>query len=125
VEVSTAKECLINPKLRLLSRSQEIPLPDPSHFIGAEITSSPTACGLANVTFIITGVSFKVMKNQVLSDPAELVSRRRASEILGVTPRSIYRYEKAGVLTPIRLNCRVTRYRKEELLKLIADHTAS
>jgi predicted site-specific integrase-resolvase len=65
------------------------------------------------------------MNKSVLSEQIELVSRRRASEILGLTPGSIYRYEKVGLLTPIRLNSRVTRYRMGELQKLIADHTPS
>ena len=48
-----------------------------------------------------------------------LISRRQAAEILGVTPKTIRRYEKSGRLTPIRLNNRVTRYRKEQLDELI------
>jgi predicted DNA-binding transcriptional regulator AlpA len=66
-----------------------------------------------------------VMKSTLSLEQLQLLSRRRASDILGVSPRSIYRYKRAGLLTPIRLNSRVARYRKQELQNMIANHTAS
>ena len=38
----------------------------------------------------------------------------------GVDPKTVARYERQGFLTPIRLNCRVIRYRREELEAFIA-----
>jgi hypothetical protein len=38
----------------------------------------------------------------------------------GVDPKTVACYERQGFLTPIRLNCRVIRYRREELEAFIA-----
>jgi hypothetical protein len=54
-----------------------------------------------------------------------LVSRREAADMLGINPRTVREYERRGLLSPIRLNCRVIRYRREELERLIDDCSAT
>jgi YD repeat-containing protein len=50
-----------------------------------------------------------------------LISRRNAGIILEVCTKTLYRWERAGKLTGIKLNARTTRYYRHELEKLIAD----
>ena len=40
------------------------------------------------------------------------------------TPKTIYRYERAGMLSAIKPNSRLTRYRREEVEALIEAATA-
>ncbi len=47
------------------------------------------------------------------------ISRRRASEILSVTTRTLRRWEQKGILHPLRINPRVTRYYLKEVLGLL------
>ena len=64
------------------------------------------------------------MKNLDTSDASQLLSRRETANLLRVHPRTILRYERAGLLNPIRLNCRVTRYKRAEVEQLIANSSA-
>jgi transposase len=43
-----------------------------------------------------------------------LISRRQAAEMFGVGPKTIYRWERAGLLTAIKLNSRTTRYHRHD-----------
>ena len=58
-----------------------------------------------------SGNSDTVMSNK-------LMSRRRASELGEVSIRTIYNFEKRGLLKPIKLNSRLVRYQEEEVLAL-------
>jgi hypothetical protein len=60
------------------------------------------------------------MKKQHLSGLPELLTRREAAELLRVNPRTLLRYEQQGLLTPIRLNSRVTRYQQKDLEQFLA-----
>lgn len=54
--------------------------------------------------------------------PSDLISRREAAEMQGYkSPRSVYRQERAGLLTAYKISVRATRYRRSDVLKLIAD----
>jgi predicted site-specific integrase-resolvase len=59
----------------------------------------------------------------ILYGQTGLISRRQAAEMLAVTPKTICRYERAGRLLLIKLSYRVTRYNRDQVLKLIADGT--
>ena len=51
----------------------------------------------------------------------KLISRRRAAELIGVTTRTLMRWEKAGLfLAPIRIG-RLVRYSLREILQFIDD----
>jgi len=62
------------------------------------------------------------MKSSDTSNTIQLLSRRDAANLLRVDPRTIRRYECAGLIKPIRLNCRVTRYLREDIEKLVANY---
>ncbi len=47
------------------------------------------------------------------------ITRSRAAEMLDKTPRTLRRYEVQGLLTPIKLNCRVVIYREEEVQRIL------
>jgi hypothetical protein len=47
------------------------------------------------------------------------IKRSRAAEMLDKTPRTIARYEKQGLLTPIKLNCRSVVYRLADVQRLL------
>ena len=61
-----------------------------------------------------------MLKNTNKFRQEPLVSRREAADMVSVTPKTIREYERKGLLTPIRLNCRVIRYERQELERLIA-----
>ena len=48
-----------------------------------------------------------------------MISRRQAGEILGLSTRTLKRMEERGVLHAYRLNARVVRYRRDEVLELL------
>ncbi|HMJ91469.1 MAG TPA: helix-turn-helix domain-containing protein [Candidatus Acidoferrum sp.] len=50
-----------------------------------------------------------------------LVSRRDAAQALAVTTKTIYRYERAGLLKGVRLNSRTVRYHRADLNRLVAE----
>lgn len=47
------------------------------------------------------------------------IKRSRAAELLDKTPRTLARYEAAGLLTPIKLNCRSVVYFEWQVRKLL------
>ena len=54
--------------------------------------------------------------------PSDLISRREAMVMQGYkSPRSVYRQERAGLLVAYKISSRATRYRRSDVLKLIAD----
>ena len=56
-----------------------------------------------------------------ISHPLSLVSRRDAAQALAVTTKTIYRYERAGLLKGVRLNSRTVRYHRADLNRLVAE----
>lgn len=54
-----------------------------------------------------------------------LLSRRDVGKICGVHPGSVARWESQGLLTGIKLNARVTRYREDDVSRLIASATCA
>jgi predicted site-specific integrase-resolvase len=48
----------------------------------------------------------------------QLIRPSEAEKILALSRRTLRRYETAGKLTPVKLNCRVTRYRLSDVLRL-------
>jgi hypothetical protein len=51
--------------------------------------------------------------------PEPLLTRREAGKILNLHPLSLKRYDKAGILKPIRLTSKTVRYSREEVLGLL------
>jgi predicted site-specific integrase-resolvase len=49
-----------------------------------------------------------------------LLTRKQVAELLGVCTESVKRRERAGLLSAIRLGCRITRYRRADVEKLIS-----
>ena len=58
-------------------------------------------------------------KQQKDSIPDGLLTRRQVAALLAVSTESVKRYERRGVLASIRLNCRVIRYRPEDVQRMI------
>jgi predicted site-specific integrase-resolvase len=54
-----------------------------------------------------------------------LLSRRDIARICNVHPGSVARWERQGLLTAVKINARVTRYRAEEVERLIANATCT
>jgi predicted site-specific integrase-resolvase len=52
-----------------------------------------------------------------------LLSRRDVAKICNVHPGSIARWERQGLLTAIKINARVTRYREDDVSRLVASAT--
>jgi MerR HTH family regulatory protein len=50
----------------------------------------------------------------------KLLRRSRAAELLGLCPTTLRRYERSGILTPVKLNSRLTLYKEADILNLIA-----
>ena len=59
-----------------------------------------------------------------MNQMTDLVSRRKAAEMLNVCPRTIARYEKQSRLLALKLTCRTTRYRRCDVEKFV-DNAAS
>jgi DNA-binding transcriptional MerR regulator len=57
--------------------------------------------------------------------PKPLLSRREVSRICGVHIRSVARWERQKLLTGIKFNARVTRYRAEDVERLIENASSS
>ncbi len=60
------------------------------------------------------------MKTKLLE---KYYSRREIAEKFSVDTGTIYRWELRGLLTPIRVNSRVIRYRESEVLALVKSWT--
>lgn len=54
-----------------------------------------------------------------------LLSRRDVAKICSVHPGSVARWERLGLLTAVKINARVTRYREDEVSRLVASATCS
>ena len=52
--------------------------------------------------------------------PQPTIKRSRAAELLDRTTRTLVNYEKAGLLTPIKRNCRSVVYLEAEVTALAA-----
>lgn len=50
----------------------------------------------------------------------KLLRRSRAAELLGLCPATLRRYERSGVLAPVKLNSRLTLYKEADILNIIA-----
>ena len=48
-----------------------------------------------------------------------LLSRKQVAEMAGVHPGTIKRWERRGLLKPIRINPRVVRYKAAEVMRLL------
>jgi hypothetical protein len=48
----------------------------------------------------------------------KLIKRSQATDLLGVGARTLRRYETAGLLTPIKPNCRLVLYCLEEVERI-------
>jgi hypothetical protein len=48
----------------------------------------------------------------------KLVKRSQAADLIGVGARTLRRYETAGLLTPIKPNCRLVLYRLADVEKI-------
>jgi predicted site-specific integrase-resolvase len=60
------------------------------------------------------------IKSRVRGD-MRLLSRRKAAELLHVSTKTLFRWERAGRLKAIKLNSRTTRYFEHDVEKLISD----
>ena len=47
------------------------------------------------------------------------IKRSRAAELLDKTSRTLVRWEKEGILYPIKLNCRAVVYRRDEIQRIL------
>lgn len=57
------------------------------------------------------------------SPQIQLLSRRDVGRMCGVHPGSVARWERQGLLTGVKLNARVTRYRADDVARLVANAT--
>ena len=58
------------------------------------------------------------MRNALIED--ELLNPKQLGDMLGVSRKSIRRYELAGLLNPIKLNKRVIRYASSDIQKMLS-----
>jgi hypothetical protein len=66
--------------------------------------------------------TMKISKRPEKKDTLErLIPRPRVADLLGVCTRTIKRYESKKLLTPHILNCRLTAYPENEVLRLISN----
>ena len=61
---------------------------------------------------------------KMTQDDTELLSRQEVADLLTVTPRTIARWEKKNLLTPIRLSSRIIRYSRSEVEELLVKSRA-
>lgn len=54
-----------------------------------------------------------------------LLSRKDVAKICNVHPGSVARWERQGMLTGIKINARVTRYREDDVSRLVSSATCS
>ena len=52
--------------------------------------------------------------------PLKTLTRKEIARIFGVHPGSVKRWDKAGKITPIRINARTIRYSRAEVEALIS-----
>ena len=51
--------------------------------------------------------------------PPKMLTRKEVAEILGVHPNSIKNYEKAGIITPVRITTATIRYKYTDVEALM------
>ena len=61
------------------------------------------------------------MKENGLFKQRDLLSSKEVSEILGLSRRTLARYEEQGILKPVKLNSRVIRYYRNEIEDMLAN----
>ena len=54
-----------------------------------------------------------------VSTPPRTLTRKQVAEILHLHPGSVKRYDRAGILHPIRITSRTVRYSESEVLELL------
>ena len=66
-----------------------------------------------------------MLKTTILDPIAtpKLPSRQQVADDFGVCVHTIARWEKQGLLKAVRINARVIRYRREDVLRLLNDAT--
>lgn len=65
-------------------------------------------------------------KNQARDlSPGCLLSRKEVAQILGVHPGSVKRYEKRGLLRPVKFNPRLIRYHRETVEEFISKYCST
>lgn len=64
-----------------------------------------------------SGHSVKIM----LDSTPNLIKRKEAARILGVHPETVRRWQCKNLLPAVIFNSRTTRYRREDILRLISD----
>ena len=58
------------------------------------------------------------------SDDATLMTSHEAAVLIGVTIKSLHRWEEQGLISPCRTPGGHRRYRREDVLALIAERSA-
>lgn len=62
------------------------------------------------------------MKTQKLEP---MIKRGRAAELLDLHTRTLVRYERRGILTPIYLNCRTVVYKQSQVQLLLSGQAVA
>ena len=57
------------------------------------------------------------------AEDSDLVTKRQGAAIIQSCPATIYRLGKSGRIGVVRLGARLVRYRRSDILKLIAEAT--
>jgi hypothetical protein len=58
-------------------------------------------------------------ENEPLKNKQKMLTKKQASELLGVCPETVKRYANRGMLHPIRLSQRMVRYGEDEVMALL------
>lgn len=58
-------------------------------------------------------------ENEPIKKKQKMLTRKEVATILGVHPGSVKRYDKNGLLHPIRITNRLVRYDENEVLALL------
>lgn len=67
----------------------------------------------------------KTSTNAQSAAPTELLSARDLGKRAGVHPRTVFRWASAGLLSPIKINARIVRFRVDEFERLVTHATTS
>jgi len=58
-------------------------------------------------------------ENEPLKNKQKMLTKKQASELLGVCPETVKRYANRGMLHPIRLSQRMVRYGEDDVMALL------